>query len=132
MKLSFEGGLLRYLSTRCPQQLHLHTVRSHRAWHSISEFGSWFVASVLRILPLAERGRGGSRVWGGCAHSLSGVWTPTPVATRHLLPPPLGFCSLGGADGLCYGHFNGSNYHINHPGDGKASRTSQVEYFVKT
>ena len=23
---------------------------------------------------------------------------------------------LDGADGLCYGHFNGSNYHINHHG----------------
>lgn len=54
---------------------------------------------------------------GGLCPLLSGVWTLHTCghkaafsSSSGLLPP------LGGADGLCYGHFNGSNYHINHHG----------------
>ena len=42
---------------------------------------------------LAGRGRGWRPPCVTCAHSLSGMWTPTPVARRLPSPPPLGFCS---------------------------------------
>lgn len=56
-------------------------------------------------------------MWGWPVPTRSQVWAPTPVATRLPSPPPQASApTLGGADGLCYGHFNGSNYHINHHG----------------